>query len=300
MTQIYDSKPPEEESTLATTPEGKLLVSSLDLALRTVLTPTEFITFFPIDTVIMQLGHTPKLRASILTACVGMPMNTALNLSVQTTSKVLEAALEAGDTTPEKILEVFVPEACVLYLPWPDIAKFLLANTAWWNAQEGDGETWIHATTYTIDVITTALKLECLTTDQLRDWLGVEALTKHLLEYENNEPEEKSNKGELLRQVTATAILYGAEGKPFTSEDLFTMVSPDTLHELMLVAELHQKVLLRLAESCSWGSNTARQTTSTSATVTTVTTKAAVKSDKPPVQKKTLPPPPPDTLTEEN
>ncbi len=227
------------------TNEEMLLASCLEMALTTVLTPSGFLDFFPIDTVVTSLEPAPQLRAALLAGCAGIPMNTALKLDAQTATNILRAALEAEDTTPEEILGVFSPTECVQYLPWPDISKLLFADNSWWLSRKEEGQLWIKATKFASRVITQAIELDCLTTHELRDCLGIESLTKHLFAHGQNE---------LLRQMAERAILLGSEDKAFTGNDLFTLIPPDLLHTFIPLDELREKVLLNIAEFCGWNS----------------------------------------------
>jgi hypothetical protein len=223
-----EAKPGEAEP-LA--PAGKLLSEMVQASLdRGLHTPQAFLDRFPADAVMSELADQPKLRARILTACLGLPEQTAERLKPPVAGAALETALQAGDTTASKVLENFHPDDRVRELPWAALWAFVSEGDWWKEPGELTHGFMRHA-------LERAQAHGLMDANLWRDGLTIAKLAKQL-------PRE------LVEKLFERAASMGASGKPFSGAEIFSIVKPADLVASFDLAYLYDHVVLPLARRC--------------------------------------------------
>jgi hypothetical protein len=102
-------------------------------------TPEDFIRHFPPGAIMMALDAAPKLRADFLVTLVGLKERTAMRTSSSDAGRMLENALEEGDTDAHSVVTIFSPDDRIQYLDARRVWAFLLEGEFWKAPRSKDG-----------------------------------------------------------------------------------------------------------------------------------------------------------------
>lgn len=219
-------------------PNAALYVTCLEYALNNFCTPDEFLERFPIQGIMEELSDDPDLRAKILIAGLEtFPPKSALDLPHSAVSVILQTMLEAGETTPAKILSAFSAEDRVRKLHWPAIFSFITSKS-WWTEPSHKAK----ARELFAKVFSEARESGLLSNDELRDLTGINHLVEGLA---------SKNLG-LLKAVATASLRSGTDGDAFTGDHIFSIVSANNLCAAVPLEHLYEKVFLPLADACGW------------------------------------------------
>ncbi len=209
-------------------PSGKLLSELVEKSLIDGLqTPEAFVDRFPPDAVMTELAEAPKVRAAILTRCLGLPEHTAELLSADVAGATVATALRANDVTAATLVASFAPEARVQALPWAALWAFVTGGE-WWK-QSTDS-----AVGFMKYLLERAQHHGLMDPGVWRDGLTVGKLAATL-------PRP------LLERCFERAATLGAGNKSFSGVELFSLVSPADLVESFELPYLFDRVVLPMA-----------------------------------------------------
>lgn len=218
-----------------------VLVLAVELADQLLYEPADFLAAFPTAFLMESLSAEPKVRARILSACVNMPPIAAAKIGPNTAAEILDAAIESGETSADAILEVFGPSDRVRYLPSAALFRHIV-DDRWWSLKFSD-PTDIDQRHFLHKTLEAAMNEGLLTSDKLRDRMGVDCFADNLVEAE---------KDDLLIDIAREAMKKGADGAAFTGDDLLAIVGIEVIVSCMSPSHLRDDVLLPLARDCGW------------------------------------------------
>jgi hypothetical protein len=224
---------------------GDLLESCLQLFVTTVRTADDFLDAFSVKDIMESLQEAPDIRAAILERCTRLDPEVGKDLKVETATEILQRALDNKKTTSLEILSVFTPNCAVNFLPWPLLSNFLLTCRNWQTVPRDNAEEYATAVNFVHSAIVKAVDLELMGYDRLRDWIGIEELVRCLT----------AEHLDHLRKIAITAAKQCKQDVLLTGKTLYSilgMPGEQLVCSLVPLLDLHQKVLVRLADHCDW------------------------------------------------
>lgn len=197
-------------------------------------TADDFIKHFPPSAVMAALDAVPKLRADFLVTLVGLKERTALKTSLSDAGRMLENALQEGDTDAQAVVTLFSPDNRVQYLDARRIWAFLMEGEFWKVPRSKDGGVYRTAQGHIAFMLDRAIAHKLVTYENIIDGITIEVLA------------EKLPRNDMAR-VFKGALAAGRAGKPFNDGDLYSTMTSATLVDYVPLPHVMQTVILPMA-----------------------------------------------------
>jgi hypothetical protein len=216
---------------------ARFLAETLDHALvNGRRTAADFIRHFPPTAIMTALDGAPKLRAAFLVTLVGLKERTALRTSSSDAGRMLENALEEGDTDAESVVTLFGPDERIQYLDPRRVWSFLLEGEFWKAPRSKDGGVYKIAQVHIAFMLDRAIAHKLLTHENVIEGVTIEMIA------------EKLPRNDMAR-IFKGAITLGRSGKPFNDADLYATMTSATLVDYVPLPHVMQTVILPMAQA---------------------------------------------------
>ncbi len=199
-------------------------------------TADDFIRHFPPGAIMTALDAVPKLRADFLVTLVGLKERTALKTSSSDAGRMLDNALQEGDTDAHSVVTIFSPDDRVQYLDARRIWAFLLEGEFWKAPRSKDGSVYRTAQAHIAFMLDRALAHQLISHEALVDGITIEMMA------------EKLPRNDMAR-IFKGALASGRGGKPFNDADLYNLMSSATLVDYVPLPHVMQTVVLPMASA---------------------------------------------------
>ena len=193
-------------------------------------TPQDFIRHFPPRAIMEALALRPDLRASLLVPTTGLKHKIALKKTWQSAGDDLQSALDEGETVALAIVDAFLPDDRVLYLPDKKLWAFIVEGQFWKVTAKEDKVAYATAQQHIAYLLDRALQDGLITPRDVVDGIGVGELCNRL------------PRSEMAALFTA-ALDGGRKGTPFTDKDLLATLPPSTLVQHVPLTHIYETVL---------------------------------------------------------
>ncbi len=193
-------------------------------------TPQDFIRHFPPRAIMEALALRPDLRASLLVPTTGLKHKIALKKTWQSAGDDLQSALDEGETVALSIVDAFLPDDRVLYLPDKKLWAFIVEGQFWKVTAKEDKVAYATAQQHIAYMLDRALQDGLITPRDVVDGIGVGELCNRLPRSE-------------MAALFSTALDNGRNGKPFTDKDLLATLPPSTLVQHVPLTHIYETVL---------------------------------------------------------
>ena len=212
---------------------GEALERTLDEGWRNAV---DFVRHFPPSSVMKRLDRHPAVRATYLRLLVGIPERTALRTPTDDAGRLLQSAVDAGDTDAESYVNLFHRTATSNYLDPATIWSFMidaeLLEVAWQPAAARHGVAQRHVARL-LDVGLAHAMIEPMAAVE---GISVEIIAETL-------PTERWVA--LLRRM----LEQGRDGRPFVDADLLASVPSRVLVEHMPLPYVLEGVLIPMSRA---------------------------------------------------
>jgi len=193
-------------------------------------TPQDFIRHFPPRAIMEALALRPDLRASLLVPTTGLKHKIALKKTWQSAGDDLQSALDEGETVALAIVDAFLPDDRVLYLPDKKLWAFIVEGQFWKVTAKEDKVAYATAQQHIAYMLDRALQDGLITPRDVVDGIGVGELCNRLPRSE-------------MASLFSTALDNGRNGKAFTDKDLLATLPPSTLVQHVPLTHIYETVL---------------------------------------------------------
>ncbi len=222
------------------TGELRLLSEVLDHALVSGRrTADDFIHHFPPSAIMDSLDQHPRLRSVFLTVLVGLREKTAMRTPSGDAGRLLQAALEEGDTDSEAIVGTFDPDDRIRYLPPQRIWHFLTEGEFWKASRSKDAAGHKMAQAAIAYFIDRALAHGLATHADIVDGISVELLADKLPRAE-------------LTKIIRRALDLGRSGTPFKQQDFYEASPASVLVDHIGLPQLFDNVVMAVARTAGY------------------------------------------------
>jgi hypothetical protein len=202
-------------------------------------TADDFIRHFPPGAIMTALDAVPKLRATFLVTLVGLKERTALRTSTSDAGRMLENALEEGDTDAQSVVTLFSPDDRIQYLDARRVWTFLLEGEFWKAPRSKDGGVYRIAQAHLAFMLDRALAHHLITHENVIDGISIEMIA------------EKLPRNDMAR-VFKGAIASGRAGKPFNDGDLYNAMTSGTLVDYVPLPHIMTSVIVPMASAAGF------------------------------------------------
>lgn len=202
-------------------------------------TADDFIRHFPPAVIMTALDAVPKLRADFLVTLVGIKERTALRTSSSDAGRMLENAMEEGDTDAHSVVTIFNPDDRIQYLDAKRVWTFLMEGEFWKVPRSKDGGVYRTAQAHIAFMLDRAIVHHLISHENIIDGITIEMIA------------EKLPRNDMAR-VFKGAITSGRAGKPFNDSDLYTLMSSATLVDYVPLPHIMQTVVLPMASAAGY------------------------------------------------
>jgi hypothetical protein len=202
-------------------------------------TAEDFIRHFPPAAIMAALDAVPKLRADFLVTLVGIKERTALRTSSSDAGRMLENALEEGDTDAHSVVTIFNPDDRIQYLEARRVWTFLLEGEFWKAPRSKDGGVYRTAQGHIAFMLDRAIAHHLISHEDIIEGITIEMIA------------EKLPRNDMAR-VFKGAVTAGRGGKPFNDSDLYTLMTSSTLVDYVPLPHIMQTVLLPMASAAGF------------------------------------------------
>ncbi len=193
-------------------------------------TPQDFIRHFPPRSIMEALALRPDLRASLLVPTTGLKHKIALKKTWQSAGDDLQSALDESETAPLAIVDAFLPDDRVLYLPDKKLWAFIVEGQFWKVTTKEDKVAYATAQQHIAYLLDRALQDGLITPRDIVDGIGVAELCNRL------------PRSEMAALFTA-ALDGGRKNTPFTDKDLLATLPPSTLVQHVPLTHIYETVI---------------------------------------------------------
>jgi hypothetical protein len=193
-------------------------------------TPQDFIRHFPPRAIMEALAARPDLRASLLVPTTGLKHKIALKKTWESAGDDLQSALDEGETVALSIVEAFLPDDRVLYLPDKKLWAFIVEGQFWKVTAKEDKAAYANAQQHIAYMLDRALQDGLITPRDVVDGIGVGELCNRLPRSE-------------MASLFSTALDNGRSNKPFTDKDLLATLPPTTLVQHVPLTHIYETVI---------------------------------------------------------
>jgi hypothetical protein len=197
-------------------------------------TADDFIRHFPPGVIMSALDGVPKLRAGFLVTLVGVKERTALRTSTSDAGRLLDSALEEGDTDAQSVVAIFDPDDRIQYLDARKVWTFLLEGEFWRVARSKDGGAYKVSQAHVAFMLDRAIVHHLLTYEQIIDGITIEVIAEKL---------PRNDMARLLK----VALAAGRSNKPFNDTDLYNGMTSATLVDYVPLPHVMQTVVAPMA-----------------------------------------------------
>jgi hypothetical protein len=196
----------------------------------------DFIRHFPPSAIMTALDGAPNLRATFLITLVGLKERTALRTSSQDAGRMLQNALEEGDTDADSVVTLFSPDDRIQYLEARRVWTFLLEGEFWKAPRSKDGGVYKIAQAHIAFMLDRAIAHKLLTYENVIEGVTIDMIA------------EKLPRNDMAR-IFKGAITAGRTGKPFSDADLYTTMTSATLVDYVPLPHVMQTAILPMAQA---------------------------------------------------
>jgi hypothetical protein len=202
-------------------------------------TAEDFIRHFPPGAIMASLDAVPKLRATFLVTLVGVKEKTALKTSTSDAGRLLDSALEEGDTDAQSVVAIFDPDDRIQYLDARKVWTFLLEGEFWRVARSKDGGAYKISQAHVAFMLDRALAHHLISHEQIVDGITIEVIA------------EKLPRNDMARILKA-ALTAGRASKPFNDADLYNAMNSATLVDYVPLPHVMQTVVAPMAQTAGF------------------------------------------------
>ena len=202
-------------------------------------TAADFIKHFPPSAMMAALDGVPKLRAAFLVTLIGLKERTAMKTSSSDAGRMLENALEEGDTDAHSVVTIFSPDDRIQYLDPRRVWTFLLEGEFWKVPRSKDGGVYRIAQAHIAFMLDRALAHRLVTYENIIEGVSIETIA------------EKLPRNDMAR-IFKGAITAGRGGKAFNDTDLYNTMTSATLVDYVPLPHIMQSVLAPMAQTAGF------------------------------------------------
>jgi hypothetical protein len=202
-------------------------------------TADDFIHHFPPSAIMDSLDGQPKLRATFLTLLVGLREKTALRTPSGDAGRLLQAALEEGDTDSEAIVGTFDPDDRIRYLPPQKVWSFITEGEFWKASRSKDPAAHKLAQSALANFTDRALAHGLASHADIIDGVSVELLADKLPRAE-------------LTKILRRALDLGKNGTPFKPSDFYDASPASVLVDHIGLPQIFENVVLPVARNAGY------------------------------------------------
>jgi hypothetical protein len=202
-------------------------------------TADDFIRHFPPETIMDSLDQQPRLRATFLAVLVGLREKTAIRTPASDAGRLLQAALEEGDTDPEAIVSTFEPDDRIRFLPPTRIWAFLTEGEFWKVSRSKDSAGHKMAQAHLAYLLERALAHGLVSHTDVIDGISVELLADKLPRAE-------------LTKILRRALDLGRAGTAFRQADFYEATPATVLVDHVALPQIFDTVILPVARSAGY------------------------------------------------
>ena len=199
-------------------------------------TPADFIRHFPPGAIMSALETEPRIRAVFLTVLVGLRDKTALRTPSEDAGRLLQAALEEGDTDADGIARTFEPDHRVRFLDDSTLWAFVTEGEFWKVSRSKDAAAHKIAQAHLAYLIDRGLAHGLLSHTDLIEGISIELIAEKLPRAE-------------LAKVIRKALDIGHTGAPFKHVDLFDASPSSVLVDHIALPHIFESVILPVARA---------------------------------------------------
>lgn len=202
-------------------------------------TAADFMRHFPPSAIMSALEGEPRLRATFLTALVGVREKTALRTPAEDAGRLLQAAIEEGDADADGVARTFEPDHRVRYLDGRKLWAFLTEGDFWKVSRSKDAQGHKTAQAHLAYMLDRGLSHGLISHADLIEGISIELIA------------EKLPRGELAK-ILRKAIDVGATGAAFKHVDLFDAAPSQVLVDHVALPHVFESVILPVARTAGY------------------------------------------------